>query len=213
MADEGASETVLVHGLWFGCWAMGRVASGLRDAGQRTRCFSYPSTRGGLSRHAASLRRFAGQSSAQTLNFVGHSLGGLVILRMLADAEGLPPGRVVLLGSPLRGSTVVRRTVRLPGSRLFLGDSRPALDRGFEPVPEDRETGMIAGSRQVGLGWIAGGVGGPGDGTVAVTETRVPGLADHCILPVSHSGLVISREVIRQTVMFLQTGRFEVRDA
>ena len=209
----GASETVLVHGLWFGCWAMGRVAAGLRETGQQTRCFGYPSTRGGLPEHAAALRQFVGRSSAQTLNFVGHSLGGLVILRMLADASDLPSGRVVLLGSPLRGSVVVRRTARVPGSRLFLGDSRPALDLGFETVPADRETGMIAGSRQFGLGWIAGGVGGPGDGTVAVAETRVPGLADHCVLPVSHSGLVFSRQVIRQTANFLQTGRFEVRDA
>ena len=213
MAAAGAGETVLVHGLWFGCWAMGRVASGLRDAGQRTRCFGYPSTRGGLPEHAAALRRFAGRSSAQTLNFVGHSLGGLVILRMLADAEELPPGRVVLLGSPLRGSGVVRRAVRLPGAGAFLGDSLAALNEGFEAVPADRETGMIAGSRQFGLGWLAGGVGGPGDGTVAVAETRVPGLADHCVLPVSHSGLVFSRRVIRRAVNFLQTGRFDVRDA
>ena len=84
-------------------------AAGLRDAGQQTRCFGYPSTRGGLSEHAAALRRFAGQSPAEIQNFVGHSLGGLVILRMLAEADALPPGRVVLLGSPLRGSVVVRR--------------------------------------------------------------------------------------------------------
>jgi pimeloyl-ACP methyl ester carboxylesterase len=209
----GASETILLHGLWFGCWAMSRVAHGLREAGQQTRCFGYPSTRGKVSEHAAALARFARQSPAQTQNFVGHSLGGLVILRMLAEAKDLPPGRVVLLGSPLRGSVVGRRTARLPGSRFLLGDSRTALDGGIDAVPAGRETGMIAGSRPLGLGWIAGGVGGPGDGTVAIAETQVAGLTDHCILPVSHSGLVFSREVIRQTVHFLQSGRFEASGA
>ena len=213
MAGAGPRETILVHGLWFGCWAMGRVARGLRDAGQSTRCFGYSSTRGSLPEHAAALLDFARQSSAPNMNFVGHSLGGLVILRMLAGANDLPPGRVVLLGSPLGGSVVVRRTMRLPGSRLLLGDSRAALDDGFDAVPPGRETGMIAGSRPLGLGWIAGGVGGPGDGTVAVAETRASGLADHCILPVSHSGLVFSRAVIRQAVSFLRTGRFEAHNA
>ncbi|MEJ2383261.1 MAG: alpha/beta fold hydrolase [Xanthomonadales bacterium] len=213
MARGDDDETVLVHGLWFGCWAMARVARGLRAAGQRTRCFAYPSTRGDLDQHAAALRRFARRSSVQTRNFVGHSLGGLVILRMLAEADEDPPGRVVLLGSPLRGSVVAQRTSRWPGSQLLLGESRAALDRGFDAVPAGHETGMIAGSRPVGLGWVAGGVGGPGDGTVAVAETRASGLADHCILPVSHSGLVLSREVIRQTVHFLQTGRFEASRA
>jgi pimeloyl-ACP methyl ester carboxylesterase len=213
MARTGASETVLVHGLWFGCWAMGRVARGLRDAGQQTRCFGYPSTQGSLFEHAAALLDFARRTPAASLNFVGHSLGGLVILRMLAGADDLPPGRVVLLGSPLGGSVVVRRIARLPGSRLLLGDSRAALDDGFDAMPPGREIGMIAGSRPLGLGWLAGGVGGPGDGTVAVAETRAPGLADHCVLPVSHSGLVFSRAVIRQTVGFLRTGRFEAHDA
>jgi pimeloyl-ACP methyl ester carboxylesterase len=213
MGGPGASETVLVHGLWFGCWAMGRVARGLREAGQQTRCFDYPSTRGDVSEHAAALSRFARRSSAERLNFVGHSLGGLVILRMLAAADDLPPGRAVLLGSPLRGSVVARKTARWPGSRTLLGASRAALDDGFDTVPAGREIGMIAGSRAIGLGWVAGGVGGPGDGTVAVAETRADGLTDHCILPVSHSGLVISRTVIRQTVSFLNTGRFEPCDA
>jgi hypothetical protein len=72
---------------------------------------------------------------------------------------------------------------------------------------------MIAGSRPIGLGWIAGGIGGPGDGTVAVAETRVTGLADHCVLPVSHSGLVLSRAVVRNTVQFLETGRFGAASA
>jgi len=208
VSETGARETVLVHGLWFGCWAMARVARGLREAGQATRCFGYPSTRGGLARHAAELHRFAAGSPARQLNFVGHSLGGLVILRMLAEHADLPPGRVVLLGSPLRGSFVVRRTGNWPGADLLLGDSRAALDDGFAAVPPDRETGMIAGRRAFGLGWIAGGAGGPSDGTVAIEETRVPGLADHLVLPVSHSGLVFARDVVRNTVRFLEDGRF-----
>jgi hypothetical protein len=68
---------------------------------------------------------------------------------------------------------------------------------------------MIAGSRGVGLGLLLGGPGGPGDGTVAVAETRAEGLADHLVLPVTHTGMLFSRAVVRQAGEFLQAGRFD----
>jgi len=49
----------------------------------------------------------------------------------------------------------------------------------------------------------------PSDGVVTVDETRLPGLSDHLVLPVSHSGMLISREVALQTAAFLRYGRFE----
>jgi pimeloyl-ACP methyl ester carboxylesterase len=206
---SGAAEAVLVHGLWFGCWAMRRLAGELTGSGYATRCFDYASTRGTLDDHAEALHRFVQTDAAPALHLVGHSLGGLVILRLLEMHDELPPGRVVLLGSPLRGSRVARRVTRWPGAGRLIGGARGVLDDGIGRIPPGRETGMIAGSRPVGLGWLAGGTGGPGDGTVALDETRVPGLAAHCVLPVSHSGLVFSGAVARNAVRFLQSGRFD----
>ena len=51
-------------------------------------------------------------------------------------------------------------------------------------------------------------LGGPSDGTIAVSETRLPGLADHLVLPVTHTGMLFSGEVAAATSTFLQTGRF-----
>ena len=48
----------------------------------------------------------------------------------------------------------------------------------------------------------------PHDGTVSVEETRLPGLADHCMVPATHTGLVFSDEAANQTVAFLRTARF-----
>lgn len=205
---NGRAEIVLVHGLWFGSWAMARLARLLEADGFRIRRFDYPSTAGGLQSHADKLLRFAGHSAPASLHFVGHSLGGLVILKMLAAGTELPPGRVTLLGSPLDGSRVVRRSRRVPYAENLLGEVRAALDSGFSHLPQNRETGVIAGSRSLGLGWVVGGTGGPGDGTVAVRETRIEGLKDHLVLPVSHTGMLYSRKVARQTGHFLRTGVF-----
>ncbi len=207
--DSPKREVILVHGLWFGAWAMAWLARRLEAEGFTVRRFSYPSTAGRLHEHAGRLLEFCLQTRADELHFIGHSLGGLVILHMLGEDPDLPPGRVVLLGSPLDGSVVARRTRRIPGSEKLLGRVRKTLERGYGKLSVGRETGMIAGTRAIGLGLLVGGTGKPGDGTVSVDETRTKGLKDHLLLPVNHTGLVYSREVARQAAIFLRTGSFE----
>jgi pimeloyl-ACP methyl ester carboxylesterase len=206
------SEVILVHGLWFGSWAMASLDKKLRARGFTVRRFDYASTAGGLPAHAAQLREFARASQSDQLHFVGHSLGGLVTLRMLSEpgASGkFPPGRIVLMGSPLDGSGVVRRSVKVPGAEKLLGEIRSALEQGYERLPGGRETGMIAGSRSIGLGVFVGGAGKPGDGTVGVNETRSKGLKEHIVLPVTHTGMLYSKKVARQAACFLKRGSFD----
>ncbi len=49
----------------------------------------------------------------------------------------------------------------------------------------------------------------PNDGTVAVEETRIEGMSDHIVLPVTHTGMIMSASVADHVVRFLNTGRFE----
>jgi len=202
-------EVILVHGLWFGSWAMARLAKKLRARDFDVRHFSYSTTAGDLRAHAADLREFARRSQSDQLHFASHSLGGLVTLGMLDADQGIPPGRVVLMGSPLDGSIVARRSRKVPGARKLLGEIRSTLEQGYEYLPGDRETGMIAGSRAFGLGTLVGGAGKPGDGTVGVRETLAEGLKEHLVLPVTHTGMLYSAEVARQVAWFLKFGSFD----
>jgi pimeloyl-ACP methyl ester carboxylesterase len=204
-----SAEVIVVHGLWFGSWAMASLASKLEAEGLACRRYSYATTGDGLAQHAAGLRQFVAQTPAKTVHFVAHSLGGLVTLKMLHVYSWVPAGRIVLLGSPLGGSITARKAGKVPGSEKLLGEIRSALHKGYGRVPPGRDTGMIAGTRGLGLGLLVGGVGGPGDGTVAVQETRIPGLADHIELPVTHTGMLYSKEVARQAAIFLRSGGFE----
>ena len=99
---------LLVHGLWFGPWTLRPLARRLSRSGERVLKFKYQTTRQTLRQNAKALLKFARDLEAEELNFVAHSLGGLVTLKALNLAAGagepLPPGRVVLLGSPLSGS-------------------------------------------------------------------------------------------------------------
>jgi len=205
---DSKTGVILVHGLWYGSWALRALSRRLRGDGFKIHHFAYPATSATLAAHAGSLYEFARTTNADSLHFLGHSLGGLVILHMMSETLDLPPGRIVLLGSPLGGSIVARRMRNIPGSVKLLGEARTTLEAGYSRLPEDRETGLIAGSRGVGLGLLMGGTGGPGDGTVSLTEASIPGLQDRMVLPVSHSGLLYSAKVARHAANFLETGRF-----
>ena len=104
MSTPQAGTVVLVHGLWFGAWSMRLLGRRLRRAGFATLSFRYRSIRGALDEHAAALAEYAAAAGGEVRHFVAHSLGGLVTLRMLAGHPELPAGRVVLLGSPVKGS-------------------------------------------------------------------------------------------------------------
>lgn len=206
------TEVVLVHGLWYGSWSMASLARRLRRAGHALRYFTYRSTTADLAGNADSLAQFVRGSNATRVHYVGHSLGGLVILQMLCNEPLLPPGRVVLLGTPLRGSAVVRNLARFPPAQALLGQAADSLSRGFSDIrregTEGREIGMIAGTRPFGLGRLLGQSADASDGTVALDETRAPFLHGHVSLAASHTGLLYSTEVARQVCSFLDSGRF-----
>lgn len=203
------SEVILLHGLWFRGWAMFPIGRRLRKAGFDTRAWSYSTTHQDLESQAEKLYRFALRADGSMPNFIAHSLGGLIIVQMLLLHPETPCGRVVLLGSPLQGSSVAKRLSAWPGGRIALGEAERTLIEGVRAWPGDREIGMIAGTRSVGLGLLAGGAGHPGDGTVLSKETRHEALTDHIELPVSHTSMLFSKAAARQAGAFLRRGRFE----
>ena len=81
------------------------------------------------------------------------------------------------------------------------------LVSGKIPAIPAKDVGIIAGSLDIGSGWLMG-LHRPNDSLIAVDETQVAGMKDHIVLPVSHTGLLITKSVTRQTHAFLQTGRF-----
>jgi pimeloyl-ACP methyl ester carboxylesterase len=145
------------------------------------------------------------------VHLIGHSLGGLLVVRLLDQHPDLPVGRVVLLGSPVNGSESARSFVRMPGAALLFGSLadaellRPAPRVWRHPV----EIAVIAGSSSLGFGRLLSHLPQPNDGTVSVEETRLQGATAHLVLPVSHSGMLISARVARQVVAFLREGRFQ----
>ena len=204
---------VYVHGLWLSGNEAGILLRRLsRELNAKTRAFSYASVTSSISDSAQALAKFLGEQRANKLHLVGHSLGGLVILKMFESGEGsrLPPGRIVLLGSPLNGSRAARNLARLPFGRKIMGRGvhEELLTERQRRWSGQRELGVIAGKVPIGLGRLVGVNGAPNDGTIFVEETRLQGILEHLVLRISHTALPFSSTVARQTAAFLNDGCF-----
>lgn len=181
----------------------------LRAAGFEPFLFRYASRQGALDVLLARLAREL-TDRGEPFHAVGHSLGGVLLLRLVERYPALPLRRCVLLGAPACGSGAVRRLASLSLGRRVLGPLAIA-----ELARERRarwcgaaELGIVAGTRSVGLGRLVADLPAPNDGAVALRETAVEGASDRIHLHVSHTGLLLSAAVARETAGFLRSGRF-----
>ena len=198
---------VLVHGLWVPGAVMQPLAARLAVAGFRCHTFSYMGAARPLAVHAERLARMARELGPA--HFLGHSLGGLVVLEALGAHPEVAVGRVALLGTPARGCQAGRRLARHGAGRWLLGRSAEHWDEGrvarwTRPEP----LGVIAGSHPFGLGRLFGPLPGVNDGVVRLEETTVEGMAGRIVLPVCHSAMLISARVADNAAHFLAHGQF-----
>jgi pimeloyl-ACP methyl ester carboxylesterase len=183
----------------------------LRAAGFDPEILSYRSVADGPDLAIARLSaRLKAEGEA---DIVAHSLGGLVALQALCESPALPVARVVCLGSPLNGSGAAAGMMRWTPSASLLGRSARLLHDGLQPGGRrcwegKARVGVVAGCVPHGLGALFAGFDGDHDGTVAVAETRLDGIADHVVVEASHSGLLFSGEAAGQAIHFLREGCF-----
>ena len=110
-AEVPNPHVVFVHGLWMNGLETLCLRRRLQRLGFTPRVFHYRSM-------SAELARVVDDLSAQLahlpppVHLVGHSLGGLMLLRLFELRPGQPPGRVVLMGAPARGSQAARSVSR-----------------------------------------------------------------------------------------------------
>ncbi len=200
---------ILVHGLWMHGLVCAPLAGRLRRRGFRVALFSYRSLRWGMADIGVRLHAYARTRPEARIHFVGHSLGGLVILSMLARYRDLPVGRVILLGSPCNDCESARQLGKRRGGELLLGRAlRDWTPADGEAVARRVPVGIVAGTRRFGIGCLFATLDDDNDGVVRVAETCLPGRADHVIVPVSHSGMLLSRRVADEVFHFLHKGHF-----
>jgi hypothetical protein len=147
------------------------------------------------------------------LHILTHSLGGLVARAFIARSRPADLGRVVMLAPPNCGSELADLLFRLNLSSAILG---PVA--GHLRTCRHAEDEALLGSVDYELGIIAGNrsltpvphtlLPAPHDGMVSVAATRLPGMADHIVMPVAHSLMCHHPAIKAQALHFLREGRF-----
>ena len=196
-------EVVLAPGLWMPGAAMALLAARLGRRGYAARVFAY-SGRGAYEGNVEALARFV---RAEPF-FVGHSLGGVLMLDMLNRHPEVQPQAVVLLGAPVRGCFAGRRFGSGGLGRWMLGECRALWEARAARWTRDAPLGVVAGTRPLGLGRAFGALPGPNDGVVCVEETTVDGMHERALVRQGHSMLIVAGEVCRLVERFFAHGRF-----
>ena len=177
--------------------------------GFATQRFHYHSFLRSVDENALLLADFLKGIATERLHLVGHSLGGMVILRMFERGVTLPPGRVVFMGAPVRGS-LAAVNLQERGLGFLLGRSGPeGLTLPHEAAwKAPRELGVIAGTRAFSINPFQPNIQPPHDGVVSVEETRISGAMDSIELHLAHTTMLFSNQLAEQVSAFLKTGRF-----
>jgi triacylglycerol lipase len=209
-------EVILLHGLCRTSRSMEKMATALTNAGYKVRNIDYPSRTAPIEKLADdTIGKAVGdcqKDGATKINFVTHSLGGILVRSYLARHEIQNLGRVVMLAPPNQGSEVVDK---LGWLFLFKWINGPAgnelgTDKNSTPNqlgPANFPVGIIAGDRSIN--WINSLlIPGRDDGKVSVERTKLAGMADHIVIHTTHPFIMKNREAIRQTIQFLRTGNF-----
>jgi len=210
MNAVSGEAVLLLHGAWMNPWVMSYLALALRREGFAVQTLSYRTMRDTLEQHLQRIANRISAIKAPRLHLVGHSLGGVIVLRYLQRGPDKRVRRAVLLGSPVAGCRAAVDLAQRAGGELLLGKSlgvwRDPVDAAVDPR---FEIGAIAGTWAFGLGRLVTRLPKPNDGVVCLDETKFPALRDHLALPVGHTVMLVSPRVARETAAFLRTGAFQ----
>jgi len=223
---------VVLHGLGRSRASMESLCQYLREkGGYEVFNIEYPSTQSDMADHARALRHVVNHlHGIEEINFVGHSMGNIVVRHYLGDLARQDPakqspnaaaadrrtkgrfGRFVMLAPPNQGALLADTFADNLLFKEITGDAGQQLGRDW-PELEKRlatpgfEFGIIAGGKGNDKGYNPI-LAGDNDGVISVETTKLAGAHDFVRLSLLHSFMMDNAKVQEYVLRFLRQGYF-----
>ncbi|WP_371254189.1 lipase family alpha/beta hydrolase [Orientia tsutsugamushi] len=214
--DQGTQLLVLLHGLSKTSNSLRGMEKFAYKQGFKVLNIDYPSTKFPIEHLVDIIHNKITLSLQQqkytSISFVGVSMGGLVIRAYLHKYKIPNLGKVVLIGTPNKGSEVADY---LKNNKLYKKFTGPA---GQQLITNQKEFNNIFGDIYYECGVISGNLpldpccifmkGKLSDGKVTIESTKIEGMQDHIVLKIPHWYLEKSKKVWLHTLYFLKYSKF-----
>jgi pimeloyl-ACP methyl ester carboxylesterase len=223
---------VVLHGLGRTRASMESLCKFLREhGGYEVFNIEYPSTQYEIAEHAKALRHIVNHlDGIEEINFIGHSMGNIIVRHYLGDLDREDPlrqpmaaaaadrhakfrfRRFVMLAPPNQRSQLAATFADNLLFKQIAGDAGQQLGRDWPAL----EKHLATPSFQFGI--IAGGTGngrgynpilkGDNDGVISVDTAKLDGARDFIVLPSIHAFVMDNAKSQQYALHFLQHGSF-----
>lgn len=210
--------TILLHGILRSNLDMRRLENALKKSGRECLNIKYPSTKHKIETLTdmiyARINSSDAYKNAEKVEFVTHSMGGLIARSIIAKYRPAKLSRVVMLSPPHKGSELAaflsENKILRPVFRFIFGPASEQLGSEFtlaEDEKIDYPLGIIACDLSLNP-WGQRLFGGANDTMVSVASTKIKGMHDHIVLKTTHMTMMLDPKVIAQVLEFLEKGHF-----